>query len=267
MEDLRAAAVNFESVLFDIEKNIKNIRKWTAKLQDKVDIILFPEMAVTGYTNEPKIKDYALNINSSAVKELLLIAEEYQQIIIVGLAEKEAANYYISQLIISPDGIIGKYRKSHLSPNESKIFSAGQKIEVFTVKNTKIAVQICYDSHFPELSTIQAVKGAEVIFVAFATPRGDYLSKKERLLRYLRARAYDNSCYIVAANLVNQECSMEGAALIIDPKGRVIAESGAAEESYAVSLLKSEKISRIKDLKMGYFLAHRRPELYKKYEY
>ncbi|RQD75938.1 MAG: nitrilase [Halanaerobium sp. MSAO_Bac5] len=267
MEDLRAAAVNFESEAFNIKKNIKNIRKWTAKLQDKAEIILFPEMAVTGYSNEPRIKDYALNTNSSAVKELSLIAEEYQQILIVGLAEKEAANYYITQLVISSDGILAKYRKTHLSPNESKIFSAGQEIEVFTVKNTKIAMQICYDSHFPELSTIQALKGAEIIFVAFASPREDCLSKKERFLRFLQARAYDNSCYLIAANLVNQESGMEGTALIIDPKGKVLAQSSAAEESYTVALLESEKISRIKDLKMGYFLAHRRAELYNKYKY
>ena len=264
---MRVAAVNFESELFNIKKNINNIRMWTDKLQDEADIILFPEMALTGYSNDPKIKNYALNINSSAVKELSLIAEEYQQNLIVGLAEKEAANYYITQLLISPDGIVVKYRKTHLSPNESKIFSAGQKIEVFTVKNTKIAMQICYDSHFPELSTIQALKGAEIILVAFASPRGDYLSKKERLLRFLQARAYDNSCYLMAANLVNQESGMEGTALIIDPKGKVIAQSSAAEESYVLALLESEKISRIKDLKMGYFLAHRRPELYDKYKY
>jgi predicted amidohydrolase len=85
------------------------------------------------------------------------------------------------------------------------------------------------------------------------------------MLRYMPARAYDNSCYLAACNAVGtgaQGQSFAGVALIISPKGKVLVESVGWEEGVAVARLPGAEIERLRRTTMGYFLAHRRFDLY-----
>ena len=86
------------------------------------------------------------------------------------------------------------------------------------------------------------------------------------MLRYLPARAYDNGCYLVACNLVGagrRGQDFSGVALVISPKGEVLASSDGLEEGAAMARLAGSEIERIHRTKMGHFLSWRRPEFYK----
>ncbi len=63
-----------------------------------------------------------------------------------------------------------------------------------------MGIQLCYDAHFPELSTRMAVNGADIIFMPHASPRGTPSQKLTSWLRHLTARAFDNGVFIVACN-------------------------------------------------------------------
>ena len=267
MEDLTVAAVNFQAEFGHIDKNLENVRRWAGDLSEQgVQLICFPEMCLSGYDRTPAIYDFCLPVPGPVSDELASIAARWGVTLLVGLAEvDEQSRRFISQTIVGPQGLVGVYRKTHLNRPEKDIFQAGDDIGVFQLNECVVGMQLCYDAHYPELSTLQALAGAEIIFVASASPRDDPPVKKERMLRYLPARAYDNSCYLVACNLVGtgaQGQSFGGVALILSPKGELLAESVGWREGAAVARLPGREIERLRRTKMGYFLAHRRPDLY-----
>jgi N-carbamoylputrescine amidase len=137
---------------------------------------------------------------------------------------------------------------------------------VFSFGKARFGIELCFDGHFPELSTLLALKGAEVIFIPHASPRESAAEKKMRWLRYLPARAYDNSVFLVACNLLGETESglaFSGSALILGPKGEVLAESQDGGEEVILADLKGETLQKVRDNSRGFFLGRRRPEIYK----
>jgi len=268
MRDITVAVVNFRAVFGDIETNLLRIEEWAARLAEQgVAIACFPEMCICGYDHTAAVIPLAQTVPGPAVERLISIAARHGVTLLAGLAEVDTQGHrFISHVVATPQGLAGVYRKTHLSPPEREIFVAGDGIGVFEGDGCAFGVQLCYDTHFPELSTLQALAGAEVLFMAFATPRGDPPSLRGRLLRYLPARAYDNGCYVVACNLMRAERRMQpsaGVALVIGPKGELLAEATGWEEGAAVARLSGREIERIRRTGMGYFIGHRRPELYR----
>jgi predicted amidohydrolase len=91
---------------------------------------------------------------------------------------------------------------------------------VFRARGLSFGIGLCWDWHFPEVATIYSLKGAEVLFAPHASPTiiGD---RKEIWLRYLCARAYDNSVYLVPATFWVKTAaagSFKAALLFLAPK-------------------------------------------------
>jgi N-carbamoylputrescine amidase len=223
-------------------------------------------MSLCGYERTEAVQALSVPVPGPVTDQLAAIAAEHQITLLAGLAEVGGRGQrFISQAVITPQGLAGVYRKTHPNLPEREIFEAGRELGVFKHSRCSFGVQLCYDAHFPELSTLQALAGAEIFFVASASPRDDPEVKKERMLRYLPARAYDNGCYLVACNLVgpgSRGQTFAGVGLIIGPKGEVMAEAAGWEEGLVVARLDGRELERLRRTKMGYFLTHRRPELY-----
>jgi predicted amidohydrolase len=267
VRDITVAAVHLHAEPGETESNLERIDAWTARLAAQgADAVCFPEMSICGYDRSSDIEALCQPIPGPATDRLCAIAARQRITLIAGLAESVAdGRFHISQVIATPDGLAGVYQKAHLSPFEGEVFHPGDRPGVFPVDWCMWGMQLCYDSHFPEWSTLQALAGAEVLFVGFATPRDDPDSLHERLLRYLPARAYDNSCYLVACNAAGIDGkgrSFPGLALILNPKGAVLAESKGWEEGSAICRLTGAEIERIRQTSMGHFVSRRRPELY-----
>jgi predicted amidohydrolase len=113
----------------------------------------------------------------------------------------EEDNLYNISYLFRRDGTVGKQYKIHITPHERKWWGVqpGNKVEVFDTDRGKIAILICYDVEFPELSRIAVSKGAEIIFVPFNTDdRRAYLR-----VRYCsQARAIENQVYIAITGCV-----------------------------------------------------------------
>ena len=104
-------------------------------------------------------------------------------------------------------------------------------------------MQICYDTHFPEATTAQALAGAEMIFMphsSSALPTGAETreEKRTRWLRYLPARAYDNSVFVVVVNQIDKERGIPGIAMALDPWGKLLAEARPDSEDLLVANFK-----------------------------
>ena len=268
MNDLCVTAVTMQSGFGEIGPNLDKIERFVrVAAKQGARIICFPEMSITGYALNDRIREFAETVPGPSALRVQRMADEHEIAVIAGLAElTEHGETAITQLVAIPGGDIGKYRKTHLSPGEQAIFRAGEKVSVFETDHARFGVELCYDAHFPELSTMLALEGAEILFISHASPAPESAGeKRDRWLRYLAARAYDNSVFVVACNQVGDGTagiSFSGVILILDPRGEVIAETIGDEEKMLVAKLDADAIEKTRSTRMGFFLAHRRPELY-----
>jgi predicted amidohydrolase len=126
-------------------------------------------------------------------------------------------------------------------------------------------IQLCYDAHFPELSTRMALNGADVIFIPHASPRGTPEDKYHSWLRHLKARAFDNSVFIVAVNQVGDNgngLAFPGIAVAISPSGEVMDKKLCENEDMLVVELKEDLLTRVRSSFMHFFLPNRRKDLF-----
>ena len=258
MKDTKIALVQMESVLNDKSSNLKKILDYIKEAwENHVDIICFPEASINGYSKNSKpIGEEEKRELSEVFRE---ISAKYKMTILTGFIEANGDDLpYITHMINTPDGRVDYYRKSHLGRSEIGYFSKGDMIPVFRTPTAIIGIQLCWESHFPELSTIMALKNVEIIFTPFASPlKGE--GRKDIWMKYLPARAYDNAVFLGA-------CNSKGT-LALDPKGNLIKEDFSAGESILYVELDSKIIEKIKDNKNNdmsarHYISHRRPKLY-----
>ncbi|SHK12589.1 nitrilase-related carbon-nitrogen hydrolase [Desulforamulus aeronauticus] len=271
MQDTTIALVQMQSRLGQIQENLNKIEHYVQAASSKnADIICFPEMCLQGYSRQP-LTNLAIDLEKSAfIHKVKQMAKEKKITIILGMAEKNDSDKpFITQLVANTDGSILKYRKTHLGRSEQPHYSMGNEISIFNTPKASLGIQICFDMHFPEMTTILSLRGAEIIFTPHASPTmvGD---RKDIWLKYLVARAYDNCVFVAACNLVGDDGtghSYCGGAMVIDPKGKVIAEDFNGAESMLIAKLDSTKINLIRNqdsmsMANSFYLNGRRPELY-----
>jgi N-carbamoylputrescine amidase len=135
------------------------------------------------------------------------------------------------------------------------------------MSGVKLGMQLCYDAHFPELSTCMAVAGADILFMPHASPRGTTAEKYNSWMRHLSARAFDNGVFIVACNQTgNNQNGLQfpGVAVMIGPDGQVTDKRLSEKDDILVADLKSEDLAAVRTHRMRYFLPNRRPDIYQR---
>lgn len=267
MQDIRIAAVIFNSVAGHVRRNIDAMVHWTKKSKNQgADVICFPELNITGYSNLKEIKNVAEPVPGPTTQDLSSLAKSEKIVILAGMVEKDdKGRIFSSHLVIKPDGFVGVYRKLHIAPPEKKIFTPGDTIPLFDTGGVKFGIQLCYDAHFPELSTRMAVDGADVIFMPHASPRGTPFQKLDSWMRHLTARAFDNGVFIVACNQVGENqigLEFPGLAVAIGPSGNILKDKTTDREAMLVTDLKAKDLSEVRNHRMRYFLPNRRPDIY-----
>jgi len=261
LKDIRVATAMMQSKINKTEQNIAVMHDYILQANASgVQILCFPELNITGYCNRNDIRNVAEPVPGPSADQLLSFANNYNMIILAGLAEIDQEKIYITHLIAFPNGSMGIYRKLYLGPPEKKIFSRGNAAPVFHEQNLCLGVQLCYDAHFPELTTLMNSSGAEIIFIPHASPHGTPEQKLKSWMRHLPARAYDNSIYIVACNASGTNCvglTFPALSLAFDPSGNLIKKSFSHDELMIVDL-KASAFEHVRKHEMRYFFANRR---------
>ncbi len=269
MEDMKIAAVQMNSAVGKIEDNLSSIRKWIKSASEQnVDLICFPEMCITGYAMPQSIGS-SETMEGDSVKRILEMSEEFSMSIAAGLSEKTDDGAYITQFIAEDGAIKGKYRKTHLGEREKLYYKAGNNIEVIKCKNANIGFQLCWESHFPEVSSILALDGADIILMPHSS--GLPSSRRKDIWdKCLKARAYDNTVYVIACNQLGDNglgTIFGGGCTAIDPRGNILAEDYSSNDSMIIIDITSEILDKLRrreytSMKDLYYLNRRRPELY-----
>jgi predicted amidohydrolase len=231
MKDVKLGLINMESRVGDVEHNLATIEYWAREAAaQEVEILLYPEVCVTGYDvteTGPLFPQCIEPVPGPSTARLCALAAKHSMMLIPGILERDPGGaIFNTQLVINADGTLqGKYRKTHPGLTELATFGAGDELPIFHHPKVTFGIQICYDTHFPLPSGLLAEKGAELILcphasavevvddVSSATDKFDTgegfagapgrseskeegAMKLERVLRYIPARAYDNSIFV-----------------------------------------------------------------------
>lgn len=194
-----------------------------------------------------------ISLSDEIIQPIIEAARNHEMVVILPFAEKDGPYYYNSAAVIDVDGnVLGKYRKMHLpaifpsdlpggtGSYEKLYFSPGNLgFPVFKTRYGNLGIQICYDRKYPEGSRILALKGADMIFMPIAaTTYGEQKFRSDTWSLPIRARAYENGVFVIAANRVGDEngrVSM-GRSMIVSPIGaEVIAEGSRDKEEILVA--------------------------------
>ncbi|MBU9720829.1 MULTISPECIES: GNAT family N-acetyltransferase [Bacillaceae] len=179
------------------------------------DFVVFPEIFTTqllSFIEEKRPAQAIRRLTEFTEVYINLFTElaiKYNVNIIGGshFVEEDGKIFNIAYLF-RRDGTIEKQYKIHITPNERKFWGihGGDKVEVFDTDCGKIAIQICYDIQFPELSRIATEKGANIIFSPFCTDeRQGYL----RVRYCAQARAIENQVYTMITGTVGNLTHVE----------------------------------------------------------
>lgn len=267
MEAVRLAAVSMRSEIGEIERNLDRMGDFSAQAAASgADIVCFPELSVTGYVLKAPGSVYETIPYEQALKRVHSMARSHGLVVLAGLVEPSAGDRpFISHVVAGPEGPMGVYRKTHLSPPERDGFRPGDRIGTFRWKRMTFGIQLCYESHFPEISTIMALRGADIVFMPHASPRGTPSEKLESWLRHMTGRAFDNALFIAACNPVGTSPSgfpFPGVILLLGPDGRLMEQHLGGEEHLLVATLDRSLLEDIRRHRMKYFLPNRRTDLY-----
>jgi predicted amidohydrolase len=265
--DVKAAAISMECPGTRQDHTLERIEYWIERLAGKgVEILCFPEACLTGYAIGKEAMAWAQSMESHAILRVADLARRHEVVVLAGMVERDQEHYFLTHTIFHADGRHTVYRKTHLSPPEERIFQAGRDPGLLALGFAQGGVALCYEAHFPEWIARLVREGAEILFFPHASPHETPDEKMARWLRYLPARAYDNSAFVLACNQggTNEAgLNFPAVSMILDPKGRVLASEIDEREAVAVATLQAAELARVRRHPVAHFFEHRRPELYK----
>lgn len=258
-ESVRIAVVQQDGNPGQVDANRKKALGFAEEaLTQKADIILFHEELLVGYDrNLRTLAETADGITTKAFQKLL---KGTSSLIIYGLTEKENDNYFISAPVVSAEGLLANYRKTHLWWNaeglrhEPTFYSPGEKLVSFDFKGTRCGIMICYDGDFPEMTRSYANLGCSIVF--WMNNRGSRGHSEVKDLASGNSMIMAVSC-CCGKNELGNPC--RGGSNITGPKGELIKEIWDKEGMILTDVIPGqvEQIRKENPLYTGL-----RPELY-----
>lgn len=232
---VRAAAVQFNIHVGDIDTNAEHVRGAIARLADDgCELAVLPEMWSTGYAYK-SLNELAKG-TPEVVREMERLSAKYNMVIVGSLPEGVGDKVYNTAYVVDQGRIAGTYRKIHLFSmmGEDRALTGGSSWLVTETSVGRIGVFICYDLRFPELARRLAVEGAEILVVPAEWPK----PREEHWRTLLRARAIENQIFLVAANCCGIQGKLDffGESMIVGPKGEMLALAGSENGEITASL-------------------------------
>ncbi len=248
MRRLRIALAQINPTVGDFEGNVRRIVDGIERARALgAGLVAFPELAVPGYPPEDLVfKSAFIEANLKALEAVTRATRGLTTV--VGFIDKRE-DVFNAAAVIHDGAVGGIYHKQYL-PNygvfdENRYFQAGTETPVFTAGDMTFAVNICEDIWYPTgPTTAQALAGAELIVTINGSP---YHAGKARFREQMVAtRAADDLVYLAFVNTVGgqDELVFDGASLIVDERGEVVARGRQFREDLVCADLDLDAVFR-----------------------
>ena len=248
MNNIRVGIAQINSTVGDFSGNTKKIMQSIDQAKSLgVDLLTFPELAITGYPPEDLLlKPHFIKQNRESLDKIIDHSSDIA--VVVGFVDSDGDTYNAAGVIYDKK-LAGVYHKIYL-PNygvfdENRYFQAGTDCSIFNIYGLGVGITICEDMWYeagPAL--VQASAGAKVLINISASPyhAGKGLFRE----RMLATRASDSRVIVVHNNLVGgqDELVFDGSSLVINEKGEVVVRGKEFDEDFIVADLDVDAVFR-----------------------
>ncbi len=250
---LVVAVVSPRCVFGDVNANLKHFDGLIEEAAVKgARLVCLPELALVSYSTHKSVLASAEEIPGPTTKKLEAIARRLKVYVSVGMAEKDGDRHHIAQVLVGPDGYMGKYRKNRPTGGEQNCgFAPGRSFPTWDIDGFRLGILICFDGRSQD--TIDAMKDARVDIVHH--PHGNTVGglgrEAEEWTRsktvYFVPRAVFARAYMIVNNSAedtvqpHRTLHYSSGALVIDPLGQVVKrtmQKDRAEKMIIVTLHK-----------------------------
>jgi len=232
---MRIGLVQYNPAWEDKTANQSKILGLLAKQSHNTDLLVFPELTLTGFTM--RSQKYAELLHGPTIAFFKNLANDNKTDVIFGMIEQEDKHYYNTLVHLSSSSDLkAVYRKIHpfSFSGENRFYQNGSLPVITEIDGHKIGLSICYDLRFPELFRIYAKENIAAIINIANWP----VQRIGHWQALIRARAIENLCYFYAVNRVGKDKgnTYTGRSMIVDPTGSDVVCAGAREMIYVADL-------------------------------
>ncbi|WLH74944.1 carbon-nitrogen hydrolase family protein [Pseudomonas fluorescens] len=227
---------------YNLERALAAIAACAADTQ----LIVFPETHLMGFPSAETVADIAEPVAGPTVQAVIQAARARTISVVVGMAERDGGHFYNTTLLITPDGIALRYRKSHLWASDRGVFTPGDRYATCLWNGVRVGLLICYDIEFPETARALAQLGAELLIVTNGNM--DPYGPTHRTA--IMARAQENQAFALMVNRVEEGDGgllFAGGSALVDPLGTLLFEAGREEGQFTVELDLDQLVAARKD--------------------
>jgi len=250
LEEVNIALSQISPKTGDKKHNLNKIKEQIKQAKKNgANLIIFPELTLTGYTLRDTVYELAEPIPGPSTDLLTEVAKKENIHVVFGMVEKSekaSAVLYNTAVLLSPKGFVGKYQKMHLPTHsvfeEKRYFRLGYKLPLFETDIGKLGLIICYDVFFPETVRLLRLKGAQLIICISASP-----AVRRKFFEVLTvARAIENTVFLAYVNLVGIEDGLQfwGGSRLIAPNGSIISQAKYDDEDLVTGKINYADLKR-----------------------
>ncbi len=218
------------------------------------DLLIFPELALTGYFLKDMVPEVALSLDAPEIRELRTLSERIS--LVVGFVEASSdARFYNAAIYLEGGEILHRHRKVYLPTyglfDEYRYFARGDRFRAFDTRFGRVGLAICEDLWHPSAPYLLAMDGAQTLLCISNSPlRGlsqaggpDTMLTWERLLRTY-AQLFGQ--HVLYAHRVGFEDGVNfwGGSMVIGPSGQLIARADQFEETVLCARLDPGEVRR-----------------------
>lgn len=223
--------------------------------QEGADLLLFPELSLTGYFLRDMVPNVALKLSAPEIRELKQLSRKVS--FVAGLVEESSDyRFYNAAVYFEAGEIRHVHRKVYLPTygmfDEQRYFARGDRVRAFDSKFGRIAVLICEDLWHPSTAYLAALDGALAILCPSASPLRGIAEQQlqDDNARYweLIDRAYAETfgLFVIYGNRVGFEDGVGfwGGSEIVDPSGQRVAKAKYYDEDFIIGEIALESVRR-----------------------
>lgn len=252
----KVAICQTRPVLGDLERNFEAHHAWLDRAEkNAADLIVFPELSLTGYFLRDLVQDIALPLNDPRLVDFL--ARSKERSLVFGLVEESSDHRFYNSIVFAEGGeILHVHRKVHLPDygifEEGRYFAAGDSILPVQSRLGRIGVLTCEDAWHLGSSWLHFLQGADTLLIPCSSPaRGvdtesPDLSSSEAWRLLIRSLALFHQSWVVHCNRVGFEdgAMFWGASSVVSPFGFPLQEASGDDEELLLCDLRDDPVRR-----------------------
>ncbi len=248
---MKIGLAQMDCELGNIKVNLNKMKGFISRArEEKVNLLIFPELSLTGYLVKELVSKVAIRIDDPIIEVLKKESKDIS--LVVGIVEESRdCNFYNTAFYLEKGKIIHIHRKIYL-PNygifdEKKYFSSGERMRSFKTSYGRMTILICADSWHPILPYISALDGASIFIhtvASFEKGLGEEISNRIAWERLNKFYAQIFSSYVIFVNRVGSEGENKfwGGSTIIDPGGKEVTKAGYCKEQLITAIVDLKEV-------------------------